>query len=147
MLFNLRRSGFNVKKFVRNSIDTTATNLRQGGASMSAYYPHRWVTESANQSNGAGSFGRKAQRKVVVQGLQAMVNSNQEIRDDESRLFNVMATPGYPELIGEMISLNTDRGLSAFILGDSPMRLTPDSTSLANWATNETKQLKIMTTV
>ena len=136
LLFNLRRSGFNVKKFVRNSIDTTATNLRQGGASMSAYYPHRWVTESANQSNGAGSFGRKAQRKVVVQGLQAMVNSNQEIRDDESRLFNVMATPGYPELIGEMISLNTDRGLSAFILGDSPMRLTPDSTSLANWATN-----------
>ena len=136
LLFNLSRSGFNVKKFVRNSIDTTATNLRQGGASMSAYYPHRWVTESANQSNGAGSFGRKAQRKVVVQGLQAMVNSNQEIRDDESRLFNVMATPGYPELIGEMISLNTDRGLSAFILGDSPMRLTPDSTSLANWATN-----------
>jgi hypothetical protein len=136
LLFNTRRSGFNVKKFVRNSIDTTATNLRQGGASMSAYYPHRWVTESANQSNGAGSFGRKAQRKVVVQGLQAMVNSNQEIRDDESRLFNVMATPGYPELIGEMISLNTDRGLSAFILGDSPMRLTPDSTSLANWATN-----------
>jgi len=136
LLFNTRRSGFNVKKFVRNSIDTTATNLRQGGASMSAYYPHRWVTESANQPDGAGSFGRKAQRKVVVQGLQAMVNSNQEIRDDESRLFNVMATPGYPELIGEMISLNTDRGLSAFILGDSPMRLTPDSTSLANWATN-----------
>ena len=136
LLFNTRRSGFNVKKFVRNSIDTTATNLRQGGASMSAYYPHRWVTESANQSDGSGSFGRKSQRKVVVQGLQAMVNGNQEIRDDESRLFNVMATPGYPELIGEMISLNTDRGLSAFILGDSPMRLTPDSTSLANWATN-----------
>ena len=41
LLFNTRRSGFNVKKFVRNSIDTTATNLRQGGASMSAYYPHR----------------------------------------------------------------------------------------------------------
>ena len=26
-----------------------------------------------------------------------------------------MATPGYPELIGEMISLNFDRGLTAFI--------------------------------
>ena len=142
LLFNTRRSGFNVKKFVRNSIDTTATNLRQGGASMSAYYPHRWVTESANQTDGAGSFGRKAQRKVVVQGLQALVTSNQEIRDDESRLFNVMATPGYPELIGEMITLNTDRGLSAFILGDSPMRLTPDSTSLANWATNVNKAVE-----
>ena len=47
-----------------------------------------------------------------------------------------MATPGYPELIGEMVSLNNDRGLSAFIVGDSPMRLTPDATSLQNWATN-----------
>ena len=53
-----------------------------------------------------------------------------------------MATPGYPELIGEMITLNTDRGLSAFILGDSPMRLTPDSTSLANWATNVNKAVE-----
>ena len=142
LLWNLRRSGFNVKKFVRNSIDTTATNPRQGGASMSAYYPHRWVTESANQANGAGSFGRKAQRKVIVQGLQALVNSNQDIRDDESRLFNVMATPGYPELIGEMVSLNSDRGLSAFIIGDSPFRLTPDSTSLNNWATNVNKAVE-----
>tara|TARA_Y100001934_G_scaffold246420_1_gene305432 strand:+ start:4353 stop:7586 length:3234 start_codon:yes stop_codon:yes gene_type:complete len=142
LLWNLRRSGFNVKKFVRNSIDTTATNPRQGGASMSTYYPHRWVTESANQANGAGSFGRKAQRKVIVQGLQALVNSNQDIRDDESRLFNVMATPGYPELIGEMVSLNSDRGLSAFIIGDSPFRLTPDSTSLNNWATNVNKAVE-----
>ena len=47
-----------------------------------------------------------------------------------------MATPGYPELIGEMISLNFDRGLTAFILGDSPFRLTPDATSLNEWATN-----------
>ena len=136
LLFNTRRSGFNVKKFVRNSIDTTATNLRQGGASMSAYYPHRWVTESANQADGAGSFGRKAQRKVVVQGLQAMVNSNQEIRDDESRIFNLLATPGYPELIGEMKSLNSDRGLTAFIVGDSPFRLTSDATTLNNWGKN-----------
>ena len=41
LLWNTRRSGLNVKKFVRNSIDTTATNLRQRGASMSAYSPHR----------------------------------------------------------------------------------------------------------
>ena len=138
LLWNTRRSGFNVKKFVRNSIDVTAKNTRGSDANtlMTSYYPHRWVTESANQADGSGSFGRKAQRKVIVQSLQAMLNSNQEIRDDESRLFNLMATPGYPELIGEMISLNNDRGLSAFILGDSPMRLTPDATSLQNWSTN-----------
>ena len=142
LLWNTRRSGFNVRKFVRNHVDTTATNPRQGDASMSAYYPHRWVTESANQADGSGSFGRHAQRKVIVQGLQAEMNANQEVRDDESRIFNLLATPGYPELIGEMISLNADRGLSAFIVGDSPMRLTPDATSLQNWATNVNKAVE-----
>ena len=136
LLWNLRRSGFNVKRFERNYIDTTSENKRQSDESMENYYPHRWVTESGNQNDGSGSFGRKAQRKVVVQALQAVVNSNDDIRDDESRLFNLMATPGYPELIGEMISLNYDRGLTAFILGDSPFRLTPDATSLNDWATN-----------
>jgi hypothetical protein len=137
VLWNLRRSGFNVKKFVRNYVDTTANNERlSGDPSMAAYYPHRWVTESANQADGAGSFGRKAQRKVVVQQMQAIINNNDEIRDSEARLFNIMATPSYPELIGEMVTLNVDRGLSAFIIGDSPMRLTPDATSLNEWATN-----------
>ena len=32
-----------------------------------AYKANRWVTESANQADGSGSFGRKAQRKVIVQ--------------------------------------------------------------------------------
>ena len=139
LLWNLRRSGFNVKRFERNYINTSEDNLRMGDAGdvpMGGYYPHRWVTESGNQADGTGSFGRKAQRKVVVQSLQAVVNNNDELRDDESRLFNLMATPGYPELIGEMISLNFDRGLTAFIVGDSPMRLTPDATSLNEWATN-----------
>ena len=136
LLWNLRRSGFNVKRFERNYIDTNEENARFSDESMATYYPHRWVTESGNQEDGSGSFGRKAQRKVVVQALQAVVNNNDDVRDDESRLFNLMATPGYPELIGEMISLNFDRGLTAFILGDSPMRLTPDATSLNEWATN-----------
>jgi hypothetical protein len=104
--------------------------------SMATYYPHRWVTESANQVDGAGSFGRKAQRKVIIQALQAMVNSNQDIRDDESRLFNVMAAPGYSELINEMVALNNDRGLTAFIVGDSPFRLKSDGTTLNNWGAN-----------
>ena len=136
LLWNLRRSGFNVKRFERNYVDLAADNERFGDESMSAYYPHRWVTESANEADGSGSFGRKAQRKVVVQKLQAMLNENQDIRDNESRIFNLMSTPGYPELIGEMITLNYDRGLTAFVIGDSPFRLTPDATSLNEWATN-----------
>ena len=137
LLWNLRRSGFNVKKFVRNSINTAGNNARfNNNESMAGYYSHRWVTESANQANGAGSFGRKAQRKVVIQALQAMVNSNQEIRDDQSRIFNLMACPGYSELIGEMVTLNTDRGLTAFVVGDLPFRLTADATTINNYATN-----------
>ena len=139
LLWNLRRSGFNVKKFVRNQVNTAGNNLRFGsgaGESMAGYYAHRWVTESANQENGAGSFGRKAQRKVVIQALQSMVNSNQEVRDDQSRLFNLMACPGYSELIGEMVTLNNDRGLTAFVVGDLPFRLTADATTINNYATN-----------
>ena len=136
LLVNTRRSGFNVKKFVLDYVDTDGENERQSDASMATYYPHRWVTESGNQADGSGSFGRKAQRKVVVQAIQAAVNSNEELRDDETYVFNLMATPGYPELIGEMVTLNTDRGLSAFVVGDSPMRLQTSTTEINNWATN-----------
>jgi hypothetical protein len=137
ILWNLRRSGFNVKKFVRNYIDVTADNIRMSGdPAMTAYYPHRWVTESGNQADGSGSFGRHAQRKVIVQSLQALVNSNEDIRDTEVRGFNLMACPGYPELIGEMVNLNYDRGLTAFVVGDTPARLTPDATTINDWGNN-----------
>ena len=136
ILFNTRRSGFNVKKFVRNYIDLTADNGRDGDAPMSGYYPHRWITESANNADGSGKFGQSAQRAVVVQAMQSMINSNQDIRDDESRIFNLMAAPGYPELIGEMISLNYDRGLTAFVVGDSPATLDSSATALNEWGTN-----------
>jgi hypothetical protein len=137
ILFNLRRSGFNVKRFVRDYVDTNQDNERFNDESMNNYYPHRWVTESANQNDGSGSFGRKAQRQVVIQALQATLFSNDDIRDAESRQFNLLASPGYPELIGEMITLNFDRGLTSFIIGDAPARLEPNATSLNNWATNE----------
>jgi hypothetical protein len=145
LLWNMRRSGFNVKKFVRNYVDKAEDNTRfqvigASGSledeSMALYYPHRWVTASGNNEDGSGTFGRHAVRKTVVQSLQSEVNSNTDIRDEESRQFNLIATPGYPELIGEMVSLNYDRRLTAFVVGDTPFRLTPDATSLNEWATN-----------
>jgi hypothetical protein len=137
LLWNLRRSGFNVKKMVRNYVDVNSDNIRfNNNEAMTNYYPHRWVTESGNQADGSGSFGRKAQRKVVQQALQALVNSNQDIRDTEVRNFNLIACPGYPELIGEMVSLNYDRGLTAFVVGDTPARLTPDATTINDWGNN-----------
>lgn len=142
LLWNLRRSGFNVKRFVHNYIETSALNSRFNDEPMELYYTNRWVTESANQEDGSGTFGRKSQRKVVVQAMQATVNANQLIRDEESRVFNVIACPGYPELIDEMISLNFDRGLTAFVLGDTPARLTSDSTSLLEWGSNQNLALQ-----
>lgn len=136
LLWNLRRSGFNVKRFERNYINTGQLNLRYEDESTGDYYPHRWITDSPNQEDGSGSFGRIAQRSSVVKALKAMVNSNQDIRDEDSREFNLIACPGYPELIQPMITLNFDRRLTAFVVGDTPFRLAPDATSLNEWATN-----------
>jgi phage tail sheath protein FI len=74
---------------------------------------------------------------VVIQGLQAVVNSNQTVRDSDSRVFNLIACPGYPELIGELITLNYDRGLTAFVVADTPARLNSSATSLLAWGNND----------
>jgi phage tail sheath protein FI len=103
---------------------------------MSTYAPNRWVTASTNQEDGSGSFGRKAQRKIVVEKLKAMVDTNQEIREEESRNFNLISCPGYPELLSNLVSLNIDRGTTAFVVGDTPFSLPADTTSLSNWGNN-----------
>jgi len=140
LLFNTRRSGFNVKRFVRNHIDQNADNVRWpdvgGGESMEEYYPHRWVNESGNAPNGSGLFGRKAQRKVVVKRLKAMTDTNQAIRDWERHTFNLISTPGYVENIANMVNLNYDRKLTGFVVGDTPFRLTSDATTLTDWGSN-----------
>jgi phage tail sheath protein FI len=139
MLWNLRRSGNNVKKFVRDYIDLNANNERYGREVMTGYYPHRWVSDAANNVEGVGAFGRKAQRTVVLQAIEALIESNQQIRDEDSRVFNLLACPGYLETLSSLIDLNTSRGETAFIVADSPARLTPDATSLANWGNNVDK--------
>ena len=137
LLWNTRRSGFNVKQFKRDYVDVTGRNERQGvGEVQTDYYPHRWVSVAANQQNGAGTFGRKAQRAVVVQALQAMINSNQAIRDEDSIVYNLLSCPGYPETVDELVALNYDRSLASFIVADTPARLKSDATSLSNWGNN-----------
>jgi hypothetical protein len=138
LLWNLRRSGFNVLQYKVGYVDTSGatTNPRLSNTSMSTYYANRWVSHAANQVNGAGSFGRKAVRSVVLAALNSTIQGNQQIRDEESRVFNLIACPGYPEAINEMVGLNADRGYTAFVVGDSPARLTPDATSLSNWGNN-----------
>jgi hypothetical protein len=144
LLWNTRRSGYNVKEY-KNSYITSAKypgsgssglgNVRASNELVSGYFPDRWVTKSSNNADGSGSFGRKAQRKVIVEQLKSEIDTNQAIREDQ-RGYNVIAVPGYPELIQNMINLNTDRNNTAFIVGDTPLRLEGTSTNIQNWANN-----------
>jgi len=148
LLWNLRRSGGNVKRYANSYIDTAAKNVRYEGVyndvgsspvigdGQAAYATDRWVTASPNAEDGSGSFGRKAQRALVVQKLKSVIDTSSEIRDEERRNFNLIACPGYPEAYSNLINLNLDRGMTAFVLGDTPLRLPADATSLTAWGTN-----------
>jgi hypothetical protein len=135
-LWNTRRSGNNVKQYHAGYIDINSTNPRQGDESMDLYAPDRWVTASPNDLKDVGQFGRLAQRSVVIKSLKAMVTSNQAIRDTDTLNFNLIATPGYPELMQNMVEFNVDNGQTAVIIGDTPFRLEPTGTALTAYGKN-----------
>lgn len=83
-----------------------------------------WRNAAANHADGSGAFGRLAQRKVVTTAMQASVAGNEDLRDP-MRNFTLLASPGYPEMTDELVTLNSDRGETGFILIDTPMRKTP----------------------
>ena len=139
LLWNTRRSGFNVKKFVRGHIDITADsgkNLRYLDESMASYKTNRWIGWNTTQADGSGLFGRHAQRATVVAALKASVNANELLRDEETRTFTLLAAPGYPELTTDLINLNVDRGITGFVVADTPFRLRPTATELQNYGNN-----------
>lgn len=147
-LWNLRRSGFNVKQYMTNFVDINANggyNIRVPADKMNnpgtSYNPNRWVSVSPNNTDGTGSFGRLAQRAYVVKSLKSEIDSNTEVRDTDRYNFNLIVCPGYPEVLGNLCNLNTDRGQTAFVIGDTPFRLAPDATSLANYGNNVDQSL------
>ena len=83
-----------------------------------------WRNAATNHADGSGAFGRLAQRKVVTTAMQASVAGNEDLRDP-MRNFTLLAAPGYPELTDELVTLNSDRGETGFIIIDTPMRKTP----------------------
>jgi len=135
-LFNTRRSGNNIKKYHKGYINTTELNERFGDESMAGYFADRWVTASPNAVDGAGQFGRQAQRSVVVKALKAEVTSNQAIRDTDTLVFNLIACPGYPELMQNMVEFNVDIGQTAHIVADTPFRLPATGTALSEYGNN-----------
>lgn len=130
LVFNMRRSGNNIKKYVVDHFN--ATDYPNVTLPL---HQHAWVTVSGKDAKGVGYFGRKAQRSTVVASLKAAISTNSNIREEDN-FFNIIAAPGYPELQPDMVTLNNDRGNTAYIIGDTPLRLDDQATSLTEWATN-----------
>ena len=129
LLFNTRRSGFNVKSFQVNYFN-------------SADYPSplvlpsqtdAWVTASPNRNDGSPNMGRHAQRVLIVQALRVAIDTNTQLRENQAQ-FNLITCVSYPELAPNMTVLNNDRGNTGFSLIDTPLRLTPQE--IVTWATN-----------
>ncbi len=169
LLFNTRRSGFNVKTFRSNyftgaSTDyevpdysgTTAYVTNQkvlyngliyvalqnttGNAPTNPTYwallqTNAWVTAAGNRADGSPYMGRLAQRQIIVQAMQAAIDTSDTLREEQLQ-FNLIAAPNYPELIPAMVRLNNERSNTAFVVGDTPMRLPPNGNDIVAWATN-----------
>jgi hypothetical protein len=95
----------------------------------------RWVTVSGNKVDGSAYMLRKAQRIMIVRALAAAISGNEDLRS-ESVYFNLVACPGYPELIDELVALNIDKKQHAFIVADTPPRLKPTTSEIDGWARN-----------
>jgi hypothetical protein len=122
LLWNTRRSGFNVKSYQVNYF-----NAADFPSVALPTVTDAWVTASGNQTSGAMYAGRKAVRSIVVAAMKASIDGSQELRE-EQRQFNLIAAPNYPELAANMVSLNNERSNTAFIIGDTPMRLADTGT-------------------
>jgi hypothetical protein len=133
LVWNTRRSGFNVKSFQVNYFNSADFPASTYGSLPTV--TDAWVTASGNQSNGAMYAGRKAVRAIVVAAMKASIDGSQELRE-EQRQYNLIATPNYPELANNMVALNNERNNTAFVIGDTPMRLADNGTDIVNWATN-----------
>ena len=142
LLFNTRRSGYNVKAFTTNYF--TAANYPDAPAYNPAApdtvgnlpaYSYTWVTASGNKDNGSMYAGRLAQRQMIVKAMKAGLDTSLGAREETAQ-YTLIAATGYPELIPNMIALSNERNNTLFVVGDTPMRLPGTGTALTEWATN-----------
>ena len=110
---------------VRVWTENIPVNPGVGGAFTDA-----WVNAALNKADGSGNFGRLAQRKIIATAMQAAVAGNEDLRDP-NRNYTLLCAPNFPELTDELVTLNSDRGETGFIIIDTPMRLSP--TEATNW--------------
>ena len=131
LLWNTRRSGYNVKSFESNYFNSTTFPDDTLPVVTST-----WLTSSGNKQNGSMYAGRLAQRKMVVSALKSGIDTSTAIREEQNQ-FNLIASPAYPELTPNMIALSNERSNTLFVIGDTPMRLGPSGNELVTWATND----------
>ncbi len=146
LLWNTRRSGYNVKRFTTNVF--TAAAYPDAPAYNPASpetignlpeYSYTWVTASGNKANGSMYSGRQAQRAMIVSAMKSGIDTSAGAREDTAQ-FNLIAATGYPELIPNMIALSNERNNTLFVVGDTPMRLPGTGNDLVTWATNNNGQ-------
>ena len=167
LLWNTRRSGFNVKSFQVDyfngtdfSVDSYSNattysvndlvlyegiiyiaiaagtgHLPTNTAFWSVLETNAWVTATGNRADGSPYMGRLSQRQLIVAALKSAIDTSETLREEQNE-FNLIACPQYPELIPNMVALNNERNNTAFIVGDTPMRLNPTGTDVVAWATN-----------
>jgi hypothetical protein len=168
LLWNTRRSGYNVKSFQVNYFNASSfsystwssstayavgdqvlynavlyvaiqAGTNQNPATQTSYWDllqtNSWVTASGNRTDGSPYMGRFAQRALIVAALKSGIDTSVTAREEQAQ-FNLMACTAYPELIVNMVALSNERNNTAFVVGDTPMRLAPNGTDIAAWATN-----------
>jgi hypothetical protein len=129
LLFNTRRSGFNVKSFQVNYFNSTS----YPSPDVLPSETNTWLTASGNRADGSPNMGRQAQRTLIVQALRVAIDTSTQLRENQAQ-YNLIACPQYPELAPNMVVLNNDRGDTAFSVVDTPLRLDP--AEVVAWATN-----------
>ena len=130
LLFNTRRSGYNVKSYQSdyfNSADYPDDTLPSVTST--------WLTASGNRDNGAMWSGHWAQRQLIVQAMKSGIDTSLAAREEQAQ-FSLIAATAYPELMPNMVALSNERNNTLFVVGDTPLRLPNTGTALTAWATN-----------
>lgn len=128
LLFNTRRSGYNVKQYVTNyftSANFPGKTIPQQTAT--------WLNISGNRPSGEPHMGRQAQRAVIIKALKSGIDSSLQVREEQKNIA-LIACPQYPELAPNMVALNNERNNTSFVIVDTPLRLSPSD--IVTWATN-----------
>ena len=130
LLWNTRRSGYNVKSFQENYF-----NAASFPDDVLPSQKNTWLTASGNKDDGSMWSGRQAQRKMIVAAMKSGIDTSLAAREEQTD-FNLIAAPAYPELTPNMIALSNERSNTLFVIADTPMRLDSSGNSLVAWATN-----------